>query len=54
MDFSRVPNRTSIVLFYIKNEFTRDEQFLETFRGEIIPTKKYVMDSYFGSNLQYL
>ena len=37
---------------YIK-KWLQQWQFLETFGGEIIPTKKFVMDSYFGSNLQY-
>ena len=53
MEYSSVLDCTSIVLFYIKKWFHQG-QFLEIFRGEIIPTKKSVIDSYFGSNLQYL
>ena len=53
MEFSRVLDYTPTVLFYIK-KWLHQGQFLEIFRAEIIPSKKSVMDSYFGSNLQYL
>ena len=40
-----------MVLFYTKKSL-HQAQFVEILRGEIIPTKKSMMDSYFGSNLQ--
>ena len=43
MGFSRVLDCTPIVLFYIK-KWLHQGQFLEIFRGEIIPTKISVMD----------
>ena len=42
-----------MVLSYIKKRFHQGK-FLEIFGGEIIPTKEFVMDSYIGSNVQYL
>ena len=52
MEFSGVLNYTPIVLFYIK-KWLHQGQFVDIFIGEIIPTKKSVMGSYFGNNLQY-
>ena len=42
-----------MVLSYIK-KWLHQGQFLETFGGEVIPTKMSVMVSYFGSSLQYV
>ena len=52
--------KSSVVKFYTHSpvlhlkKWLHQEHFVEIFRGEIMSTKKSVMDSYFGSNLQYL
>ena len=40
----------TILQFFIKKWL---QQFLDILEGEIIPMKNSVMNSYFGSNLQY-
>ena len=40
-------------MFFIK-KWLYQSQFFEDFGGEIIPSKKSMMASYHGGNLQYL
>ena len=49
-EFNKVVVLQTVFLSYIKKWF-HQEQFLKIFGGEIIPTKKSVMDSYIASNL---
>ena len=47
------PGLYTIVLFCIKKQLHQG-QYLEVFRGGILATKSSVVESYFGSNQQYL
>ena len=53
MEFSRVLDCALQSYFILKNDSTRDN-FLKFLEVKLFPQKKSVMDSQFGSNLQYL